>query len=175
MTSHALDANIAAMVRARRRDETQTARAVRFAERATRFIGSLRFLALQTAWIAGWVGVNAIKPFDPWPHPLLTLLLSIEAIYLTVLVLIAQNRMSDVAERRAEADLQINLLDEAESTRILRVVDAIALKVGAEVERDAKLEDLKQDVRPEDVLQRVEEEELALKDHHDSSGRRRHE
>lgn len=167
MGIRSLDANIATMIKARRRDEKQRKATVRFADRATRFIGSVRFLVMQTiatsAWIAWNTGVLGDKPFDPYPFQALTLVLSIEAIVLTALVLISQNRMSDIAERRAEVDLQINLLDEKETTRILQIVDAIALKVGADVKRDAELEDLKQDVTPEDVLARVEEEERQIR------------
>lgn len=163
MSSRSLDANIAAMIKARRRDEVQRKATVRFADRATRFIGSVRFLVLQTIATLGWIawnsGVTGGAPFDPYPFQALTLVLSIEAIVLTALVLISQNRMSDVQERRAEVDLQINLLDEKETTRILQIVDAIAVKVGADVKRDAELEDLKKPVTPEDVLARVEEEE----------------
>lgn len=163
MGSRSLDANIATMIKARRRDEQQRRPTVRIADHATRFIGSVRFLVMQSlataAWIAWNSGLLGGQPFDPYPFQALTLVLSIEAIVLTALVLISQNRMSDVQDRRAEVDLQINLLDEKETTRILQIVDAIAMKVGAEVKRDAELDDLKREVTPEDVLARVEEEE----------------
>lgn len=166
MGSLSLDANIASMIRARRKDEAQAGSSVRFADRATRFIGSLKFLAAQTIVTGAWITWNTVgaralgsAPFDPYPFQALTLALSVEAIYLTALVLIAQNRMSEIGARRAEVDLQINLLDEKETTRMLQIVDAIALKVGADVKRDAELEDLKREVTPEDVLARVEEEE----------------
>jgi uncharacterized membrane protein len=162
MGSRALDANIAAMIKARRRDEAREHKTtVRLADKATRFIGSVRFLVLQTIATLAWIAWNVLAPnaFDPYPFQALTLALSIEAILLTALVLISQNRMADVQERRAEVDLQINLLDEKETTRILQIVDAIAQKVGADVKRDDELEDLKQEVTPEDVMARVEEEE----------------
>lgn len=169
MGSRSLEQNIATMIRARRRDEESRTLPQRVGDRATRFIGSLRFLLAQTAATLLWIAFNSgalerfgVRAFDPYPFQALTLVLSIEAIVLTALVLISQNRMSDVQERRAEVDLQINLLDEKETTRILQIVDAIAQKVGAHVERDEELEDLKREVTPEDVLARVEEEERQL-------------
>jgi uncharacterized membrane protein len=170
MGSRSLEANIASMIKARRKDEAQTPSSVKFADRATRFIGSLTFLVVQTIVTGTWIAWNTVgahalgsEPFDPYPFQALTLALSVEAIYLTALVLIAQNRMSEVAERRAEVDLQINLLDEKETTHILQIVDAIAMKVGADVKRTPELEDLKREVTPEDVLARVEEEERQVR------------
>lgn len=158
-----LDHNIEAMIHARREDEAHRSITVRFADRVTAFVGSVAFLIVQTIAIGVWLvwnmGVFGLPVFDPFPFQMLTLVLSIEAIYLTVFVLISQNRMSEIAERRAEVDLQINLLDERESTRILRIVDAIATKVGADIVRDQDLEDLEMDVKPEDVMARVEARE----------------
>ena len=67
--------------------------------RVTRFIGSLRFVLLQTVAVVAWCAVNEMwLRMDPFPYPMLTFLLSVEAIYLTAFVLISQNRMSAVTQ-----------------------------------------------------------------------------
>lgn len=81
---------------------------------------------------------------------------SVEAIFLSTFVLIAQNQMTAQSERRADLDLQISLLAEHEITRLIHIVDAIATRVGAQAGRDEQLDELKQDVRPETVLDEIE-------------------
>jgi uncharacterized membrane protein len=70
-------------------------------------------------------------------------------------VLITQNRMSQVAERRAELDLQISLLAEHEVTRLLSMVEAIGNHMGVRFESEG-LEELKKDVAPEQVLDEID-------------------
>ena len=60
------------------------------------------------------------EPCDPFPFNLLTTIVSLEAIFLTLFVLVSQNRMSREADKRAQLDLQVNLLAEKEATMILR-------------------------------------------------------
>jgi uncharacterized membrane protein len=71
--------------------------------------------------------------------------------------LITQNRMSAAAERRAELDLQISLLAEHEPTKIAALVSAVAERLGIKTEVDAEVEELKEDVAPEAVLDEIEE------------------
>lgn len=81
---------------------------------------------------------------------------SCEAIFLSTFVLIAQNRMSALGERRADLDLQINLLAEHEITRLIEMVEAIADHVGVERLPRQIIDELKQDVAPDKVLERME-------------------
>ena len=71
-------------------------------------------------------GRRCQTPFDPFPFPFLTLLVSLEAIFLSMFVLMSQNRMSRQADKRAHLDLQIDLLAEQELTTILRMLRALA-------------------------------------------------
>jgi uncharacterized membrane protein len=71
-------------------------------------------------------------------------------------VLITQNRMSANAEKRAELDLHISLLAEHEVTRLVTMVSALAKEAGVEQPEAGELSDLKQDVAPERVLDRIE-------------------
>ena len=75
---------------------------------------------------------------------------------LATFVLVSQNRMTEVADKRADLDLQINLLSEYEITRVLTLVDAIAEHLGLEVGQDPEVEELKNDVNPDQVLDEME-------------------
>jgi uncharacterized membrane protein len=126
----------------------------------TRWSGSMVFLYLHVAWFALWIGYNVgalgLEPFDPFPFGLLTTAVSLEAIFLSTFVLISQNRQAQLADRRAELDLQVNLLSEYEMTRVLTLVDAIAKKIGCDDCDDEELAELKEDVKPEELLTELE-------------------
>jgi uncharacterized membrane protein len=82
-------------------------------------------------WFAAWLAINLgvgtdITPFDPFPFPLLTMVVSLEAIFLALFVLSSQNRLSRQADARAQLDLQIDLLAEREMTVVLRLLQDIA-------------------------------------------------
>jgi uncharacterized membrane protein len=137
-------------------------RHVRAADRITAFSGSMPFLYLHAAWFGAWmllnVGEHPILAFDPFPFGLLTMIVSLEAIFLSTFVLISQNKQSAAADRRADLDLQINLLAEYEITRMLRLVDAMAQKMGVAEASDPALDDLKATTRPDEVMRTLEEE-----------------
>jgi uncharacterized membrane protein len=83
------------------------------------------------------------------------MIVSLEAIFLSTFVLISQNRMSLLAEQRESLDLQINLLAEYEITRMLRLVDGIADKLGVESGADPELEELEIAVAPELIMEEI--------------------
>ena len=110
----------------------------RVAGAVTRAAGTATFAMIHLVWFAGWVIVNGglidrVQPFDPFPFSLLTMIVSLEAIFLSIWILISQNQMNRQAERREHLDLQINLLAEQESTATLRVVNRIAQHLGIDV------------------------------------------
>ena len=90
---------------------------------------------------------------------------SVEAIFLSTFVLISQNRMSAAADKRADLDLQISLLAEHEITRLVTLVSGIADRMGVNTEADAELDEIKQDVAPEAVLDEIEAKELQAEQH----------
>jgi uncharacterized membrane protein len=96
---------------------------------------STGFIVVHLVWFAVWVGLNVFfaERFDPYPFSLLTLVVSLEAILLTGFVLISQDRMTKLADKRAHLDLQVNLLAEQELTAILRVVCRIADETDVEL------------------------------------------
>jgi uncharacterized membrane protein len=153
--------NIATLMDVRRRRDKEKTRQERVADAITSFTGSLPFVYLHAAIVGGWILINTglipgIRPFDPFPFVMLAMIASVEAIFLSTFVLISQNRMAVMADRRADLDLQVNLLAEHEITRLIHLVDDIAREIGVRSGRDSKLDELKKDVRPEVVLEEID-------------------
>jgi uncharacterized membrane protein len=147
--------NVKSISRHRERTEFARTREQRFADLVTRAAGNMTFVYLHIAWFVAWIAANLLTGFDAGFADL-TMILSMEAIFLTVFVLISQNRQGEIADRRAELDLQINLLAEHETTRILTLVLAIAQKAGVDGCSDPELDELRTDVAPEEVLDQIE-------------------
>ena len=86
----------------------------RTADRITTFAGSMRFVYIHSIWFAVWILVNiglagAGWEFDSFPFGLLTMIVSLEAIFLATFVMISQNRQSQRSDLRAEIDFETNL------------------------------------------------------------------
>lgn len=138
------------------REEAQARFSERLSDAITRFAGSMTFVAIHAAAYGAWIIVNlgaipGVRPFDP-SFVMLAMEASVEAIFLSTFVLISQNRMMGAAARQSELDLQINLLAEHELTRLVALVDAVAKKLGVEAVAPGELDEIKQDVSPEAVL-----------------------
>jgi uncharacterized membrane protein len=156
----ALERNIAALAERRRQDQASASAQDRLAEAITGFAGSMAFVYVHAVLVIGWVLVNAgltpFTPFDP-SFVILASIASVEAIFLSTFILISQNRSAAAADRRADLDLQIGLLSEHEVTRLIELVSRIADQLGVEEARNPELDELKRNVAPEAVLQRLEE------------------
>jgi uncharacterized membrane protein len=143
----------------------------RIADWITHLSGSMAFVYFHVAWFTIWIlinlGIAGLPAFDPFPYGLLTTIVSLEAIFLSTFVLVSQNRQAKIAEQRAELDLQINLLSEYETTRVLTLVDAIAEKLGIDACDNQELKELEEDVRPKDVLATLESRMNGQKHSHD--------
>jgi uncharacterized membrane protein len=142
----------------------------RIADVITDFSGRTVFVYVHVVWFALWILLNiqsfGFHPFDPYPYGLLTMIVSLEAIFLSTFVLISQNRLSVEAERRADLDLHIGLLTEHELTRVLKMLDAVQHKLGIAHDDDSELAELEMETRPEDVLAEIElVHQRALKRH----------
>jgi uncharacterized membrane protein len=87
---------------------------------------------------------------------------SVEAIFLSTFILITQNRMAAAADRRAELDLQVSLLAEAEITKLVELVSKIAEHMNVSTAEQHEIEEMKQRVAPEAVLDAIEETEREL-------------
>jgi uncharacterized membrane protein len=155
-----IEKNIRTMVGLKLKTARERSLQDRIADGITNFSGRLTFVYVHIVWFGGWILINTgkfgLKPFDPFPYGLLTMIVSLEAIFLSTFVMISQNRMSEDAERRANLHLHIGLLTEHETTRILQMLDAIQAKLGIENHEDSELADLEMETKPEDVLAEIE-------------------
>jgi len=162
--SPVLERNIRALQLRRQREEKDATVEERIAEAITRFTGSMRFVYLHLAFFGFWIAANlgfvpGVPAWDP-SFVVLAMVASVEAIFLSTFVLISQNRMAAVADKRADLDLQISLLAEHEVTRLVTMVSGIAERMGVETAADAELEEITEDVAPEAVLDGIEATEL---------------
>jgi len=155
-----LERNIQTLIERRKEEEAAISKHQGFATTIGGFIGSFGFvythLALFGLWVlVNTVGVPGIPLFDPELFYMATFA-AVEAIFLTTLVLINQTRMSVQADKRAELDLQINLLTEYELTRMIHLLSAVAERLNVRSEVDKEIEELKQDVEVAAVLDKIE-------------------
>ena len=128
----------------------------------TRRAGSGTAIVLHLIWFAFWLLANigavpGVSPFDPFPFNLLTMVVSLEAIFLTLFVLISQNRMSQEADKRAQLDLQVNLLAERETTMILQMLDRISEKLEIPESRREDLVQLLKETRIEELAKKLDQ------------------
>ena len=122
---------------------------------------SAPFLALHAIWFVVWIGWNTgqfgLRPFDPFPFGLLTMVVSLEAIFLSIFVLLAQRRESAIAELREEVSLQVSLRLEEEVTKTLQLVAGLYTRLGHRMAEDEELVKMLQPLDVEAI-----EKELAL-------------
>jgi uncharacterized membrane protein len=153
--------NIQTLLAKREAEERQAGLQQRVADRITRFVGSMPFVYLHLSIFGTWIVINlgwtGFPPFDP-SFVVLAMAASVEAIFLSTFVLISQNRLSALSERRADLDLQISLLVEHEVTHLLQVTRAMAERMGIEFPADHVIKELEQDVEPSRVLDTLERE-----------------
>ena len=105
----------------------------------TKLVGSMGFLLAQVVFIAGWTLINlhlipGIRAFDPFPFGVLALVVASEGVFLTIFVLISQNRMARQSERRSHLDLQVGMLSEQELTTVLQMLQKLCQHMGVNVD-----------------------------------------
>lgn len=129
------------------------------AEAIANFCGSVAFVWVHVIWFGGWILLNSIpglRHVDPFPFTFLTLIVSLEAIFLSTFILISQNLETRMSERRSHLDLQLNMLSEQENTKMIALLLAIAEKVGADTSQDPHLEALSEETMPERLAEQIE-------------------
>lgn len=151
---------------------------IRIADYLTSSFGTIHFLLANFLLFIVWILVNSgkiptIPIFDPFPFILLTMVVSLEAIFLSIIVLMSQNRQSQISSLREEFDMQVNLISEREITKALKLLKEIRGKLLGDSLIDAELEEmvkkvdtsyierkLTQDLseKPEPILKKVAEE-----------------
>jgi uncharacterized membrane protein len=161
--------NTAAIAKMQRQVTDARTLAGRIADGITDFTGSMAFVYVHIVWFTTWILLNVglihipnVSEFDKFPFSLLTMIVSLEAIFLSTFVLISQNRLACASEKRAELDLQVNLLAEQKATKVLEMLDQIANELDSMSHRfnfkhDPEVEALKVSPEPQEVLQVIEE------------------
>jgi uncharacterized membrane protein len=141
----------------------------RIADAITAFSGSIRFVWITVLTVGGWIAANLLLPrrdqLDPFPFPLLTLVLSVEAIFLAIFILMSQNRAAKVSDKRSHLDLQLNLLAEQENTKMLLMLEQIGRAVGAEVDAGADVQALAEATEPEALSDQIDQVSRADQQH----------
>ena len=134
----------------------------RLAEKIAKFCGSMTFVLVNAGWFGTWILINIIPGIphvDPFPFTFLTLVVSLEAIFLSTFILISQNLDSRISERRSHLDLQLNLLSEQENKKMIVMLHAIAAKVGSDLTQDPDLKALSEETQPERLIEQIEARE----------------
>src|SRR6201986_1375711 len=112
-----------------------------------RVLGSVQFLVGSAIFFIVWICWNlnliGLKPFDPFPCPILELSVSIFAIILSVSVLINQNRQGHMDKVRQQVEFEVNVRAEKEITKMLTMLHEIQQKLGIEHNGDKELEEMK--------------------------------
>jgi uncharacterized membrane protein len=132
----------------------------RLGDRVANAAGQMWFIALHVIWFAGWAAMNfgllhSVRPFDLFPYPFLTFLVSLEAIFLSLFILMSQSRESRQADRRSHLDLQVNLLAEAEMTKVLQMLQALCAAHGLPEAKDPVVQQLQEETQPENMLRQI--------------------
>ena len=166
--SEILRKNISAVIEMQNKAERSRTFQTRIADLITAFFGSMAFVYVHAVWFGLWILLNIglvhihyISEFDPFPFQLLTMIVSLEAIFLSTFVLISQNRSQELSERRAELDLHVNLLAEQKAAKVLDMLQEIAQQLDHlhddfNLKHDPEAEALKVSPEPEEVLDVIE-------------------
>jgi uncharacterized membrane protein len=122
----------------------------KLADGITAFAGNMNFVYFHVLWFGAWIaaGVGYFGPqykFDTFPFGFLTLVVSLEAIFLSTFVMISQNRASEKSEIRSQLDYETDLQAEREIAIIMRTLVRIAEKNGVDIkDLTAEMDEVKQ-------------------------------
>lgn len=152
--------NIAALMERREEEIAQAAPSEKVATAIAEFTGSMRSVVLHGLVFGLWILINLgilpiVEPWDP-TFVVLAMIASVEAIFLSTFVLMNQNRLARVEDRRSELTLQISLLAEHEMTKVVGVVSEIAKHLDVPTPVHSELEELAEEVIPEAVLDEID-------------------
>ncbi len=132
----------------------------RFADFMTEEFGTIWFFVANLIWYIVWMAWNSnifpwLTKFDPYPFNFLTMMVSLEAIFLSIIVLISQNRQSGIADMREEIDFNINVRAEQEITKILIMLQQIQTQMGIAGVLDEELEEMEKQLDLDEIEQQL--------------------
>lgn len=135
----------------------------KFADFLTRSFGAVPFLIFNAIFFSIWITLNigAFGPeaiIDPFPFSFLTLIVSLEAIFLAIIVLISQNRQARVEELREEVELYINTYAEAEITKMIYLQTLLLEKSGIDLSKDEELKTMLKVLESNEIEKELEKQ-----------------
>lgn len=147
----------------KRKENAKRGWQAKLADWSTARFGTMTFLLINVFWFALWIALNTrvfpgVEPFDEYPFSFLTMVVSLEAIILAIIVLISQNREERIATLRQEVDLQINLQTEKELTKLMEMVVILLEMQGIDVEEDEELRAMLVPTSAEKIEEAIEKE-----------------
>lgn len=156
--------NIEAILKLEKEGQRELSHVHRLFHRAGWFVGTIYFSAFQCISLLVWIGLNVgpehlRQPFDPYPFPLLSLVLALEAVFLTSFVLVRQAAIDKQSERRNHLDLQINMLAEEEATAILKLLRLIAARMDIDERNELRTEDALEEAPVERIARHLKAHE----------------
>jgi uncharacterized membrane protein len=123
--------------------------------------GRMWFIIGHAVWFAAWLLLNtdahAKWNFDHFPFSLLTMIVSLESIFLSLFILMSQNRSSLQADQRNHLDLQINLLSEDENTKMLQMLQALCEYHKLPIAKDSEIKAMAKRTNVKEVLTELNE------------------
>ena len=133
----------------------------KFSDEITELSGSFIFLIVHAAFFIVWIAINinlipGIPVFDPYPFGLLTMIVSLDAIFLSIFVLLSQNRQAKVGELREETNLQVNMIVEKEITKLIQMQAIMMKRMGIKIEGDDELEEMMETIDTHSIKKQLE-------------------
>ena len=127
-------------------------------------LGAVWFFFVNALFFVFWIVANlglipAVEPFDPYPFNFLTMVVSLEAIFLSIIVLISQNRQSHIADTREQIDFEVNVRGEEEATKILIIAEKIAKHLNISLAGDPELKALEEHTDLKRIRERIEQDQ----------------
>jgi len=121
--------------------------------------GRFWFIVFHAIFFTIWIvaNVEGSSHLDPYPFPFLTLVVSLEAIFLSLFILMSQNRATHQSDRRAHFDLQVNLLAEAEMTKVLKLLQALCAAHKLLEAKDPELAELARETSPAELINELKQ------------------
>jgi len=159
-----VDENIGTVAEFYARNEEHVSATQRVVEKVALFLGSPAYVAANILFIVFWIVGNVLatglgwEPVDEPPFFWLQGIVSLNAFIISTTVLIRQNRMSTLADHHAHLDLQVNLLTEEKTSKIIEMLDALRRDIpGVRKHDDVEAQEMSRPADPEAVLHAIEE------------------
>lgn len=135
----------------------------KLADLMTASFGTVAFLLVNALFFFVWILWNTghiagLAPIDPFPFGLLTMVVSLEAIFLAIIVLVSQNREARIAELREEVELYINTYAENEITKVMYLLTLLLEKNGIDLSKDEDLKAMLADIDSDVIEQELEKQ-----------------